>query len=87
MNILLENLPYYANAFILVLIRVTSLFILSPIFGRKNMPNIMKIGFGVIVSFIIIPTIDVNSIKQYDHILQYVLVILNDSDAGSSHLF
>lgn len=40
--------------FLLVLIRMSSLFIISPIFGRRNVPNIFKIAFAVMISIILI---------------------------------
>jgi flagellar biosynthetic protein FliR len=43
------NLDY----FILMLLRVSALIISSPIFGRKNVPNMMKIAFCVLVTYVI----------------------------------
>lgn len=74
----MENIWQYADVFILILVRATSLFIISPVFGRKNMPAMLKIGFGVIIAFIILPTIDITSIQKYDSVLQYSLVVVNE---------
>lgn len=41
--------------FILILVRVTGLFVVSPIFGRNNLPTIMKVGLSVIVALILLP--------------------------------
>lgn len=41
--------------FILILVRVTGLFVISPIFGRNNLPTIMKVGLSVTVAFILLP--------------------------------
>ncbi|MFW5648400.1 MAG: flagellar biosynthetic protein FliR [Candidatus Alkaliphilus sp. MAG34] len=41
--------------FILILVRVTGLFVISPIFGRNNLPTIMKIGISVIIALILLP--------------------------------
>lgn len=41
--------------FILILVRVTGLFVISPIFGRNNLPSIMKIGISVIITLILLP--------------------------------
>lgn len=82
MNTLLQNLPNYVNVFLFVLIRVTSIFIVSPIFGRRNMPTMLKLGFGVLISFIIFPTIDLNAVKKYDSVFEIVSVILNEFMVG-----
>ena len=39
------------DAILLVLVRMTGLFILSPVFGRQNMPVILKIGFAFFFDF------------------------------------
>lgn len=41
--------------FILILVRVTGLFVISPIFGRNNLPAIMKIGISMIIALILLP--------------------------------
>lgn len=44
---LIANIDY----FILVFIRVSSLLMASPIFGRKTLPNIVKIAFCLVVAY------------------------------------
>ncbi len=41
--------------FILILVRVTGLFVISPIFGRSNTPTILKIGISVMLALILLP--------------------------------
>ena len=41
--------------FVLILVRITGLFVISPIFGRNNLPAIMKIGISVIIALILLP--------------------------------
>ena len=40
------------NIFLLVLVRITGMFFLSPVFGRRNIPNYFKVGFCFIFSVI-----------------------------------
>lgn len=39
--------------FLLVLVRVSGIFIVSPFFGSQNIPNVVKIGFSFILSIIV----------------------------------
>lgn len=39
---------------LLILTRVSAMFVLSPILGRQNIPAMLKIGFSLLVSFILI---------------------------------
>ena len=46
--------------FLLVLTRVSGIFIISPFFSSQNIPNILKIGFSFILSILISVTLDIN---------------------------
>ncbi len=46
--------------FLLVLTRVSGIFIISPFFSAQNIPNILKIGFSFILSILISLTLDIN---------------------------
>ena len=41
--------------FILILVRITGLFVISPVFGRDSLPLAMKVGLSVIISLILLP--------------------------------
>lgn len=51
LNVIVSNF----QLFILLFIRATGLFVASPIFGKNNLPPVMKIGFSVLVAFILLP--------------------------------
>ena len=44
------------DMFLLVLVRMTGLFVVAPIFGRRNIPAYMKIGFSFFISLILVNT-------------------------------
>lgn len=58
MDNLLEMLLSEYQILILVLVRVSGLFIISPIFSRTNLPNTYKVGFSLLVSLILMNTIE-----------------------------
>jgi len=86
MEITLDNIWQFIDVFALILVRVTCVLILSPIFGRRNMPAMLKIGFGFMISVIILPmilpTMDINSIQRYNNILEFALLVLNEFLTG-----
>lgn len=63
------------NIFLLVLVRVSGMFYLSPIFGRRNIPNYFKAGFCFLFSIIIAYTIPVPDISAYNTLLSYIVLI------------
>lgn len=45
--------------FLMILVRMTGLFLITPIFSRDNIPNILKIGFSFFCSIILVNIIEI----------------------------
>lgn len=63
MDELLTNFP----AFLLVLVRVTSFFVMMPLFSYRTIPNVYKIGLSFFLSWLIFyaiqpPSLEINSV-------------------------
>lgn len=54
----------FVAAFILILCRMTSFFSAVPVFFPKGMPNLAKIGFSVVITYILMPMIDISNISE-----------------------
>lgn len=54
-------IPELAAQFALVLIRITTFFVVSPIFSRRNIPSLTTIGFSTLLSLILLPTLDLSA--------------------------
>ncbi|SCG83435.1 Flagellar biosynthetic protein fliR [Proteiniborus sp. DW1] len=60
-NLMIEIINKY-QIFLMILVRMTGLFFITPIFSRDNIPNILKIGFSFFCSTILINIIEVDII-------------------------
>lgn len=60
MGYVLQLLFNKYEIFLLVLVRVSGIFIISPFFSSQNIPNTIKIGFSFILSILISLTLDIN---------------------------
>ncbi|WP_041701674.1 flagellar biosynthetic protein FliR [Gottschalkia acidurici] len=69
MENLLDILLNQYQTLILLIVRVTGLFIISPIFSRINIPETYKIGFSVLLSFILLNTVEGPSTPLTDLLL------------------
>ena len=49
--------------FLLVLMRMTGMIVLNPIFGRKNLPAQAKVGLALFISIIVINVIPYRELK------------------------
>lgn len=45
------------QAFLFVLVRVSAILLSAPIFGSKNVPRRLKIGFSIVVSLVLLPMV------------------------------
>lgn len=59
--------------FLMILVRMTGLFLVTPIFSRNNIPNIMKIGFSFLCSIILVNVLDIEVLE----LAPYELIILS----------
>lgn len=70
------------DAFILVLVRMTGLFVISPIFGRRNIPAYFKIGFAFFLALILVNTTDVSIPEYGESIYGYALIVTKEFLVG-----
>lgn len=70
------------DAFLLIFIRMTGLFVVAPIFGRRNIPAYLKIGFSFFTAIIMVNTITLPASDTYSNILQLGLIISKEFIVG-----
>jgi len=63
------------NIFLLVLVRITGMFFLSPIFGRRNVPAYYKAGFCFIIALLMATAIPVPDLARSQPLTSYVVLI------------
>lgn len=70
------------DVFLLVFVRMTGLFVVAPIFSRRNLPSALKIGLAFILSVLLMNVIEVPNLENYTNIYQYVLLIAKEFLVG-----
>ncbi|SHG92968.1 flagellar biosynthetic protein FliR [Tepidibacter thalassicus] len=81
MNDVLNQILIYLNLYMLILSRCIGLFVASPVFGRKNLPNIFKLGFSMILAYIILPYVSTPNLK-YMPFLQILFLSIKELIIG-----
>ena len=84
MQQLLEILYRGMDAFLLVFVRMTGLFVISPIFGRRNVPAYLKIGFSFFLALILVNVIALPELDYYNNIYQFALLIFKEFVVGTA---
>jgi len=72
------------EVFLLVFVRMTGLFVIAPIFGRRNIPTYLKIGFSFFIALILINTTAITGYDSNLSTIAYVLAVIKEFIVGIS---
>lgn len=72
-----QNLEY----FLLIVVRITSFVFIAPFFGHVNTPLRFKLGFGILLSFILYNVMPGNTL-EYSTTIDYSILIIKESIVG-----
>ena len=70
------------DAILLVLVRMSGLFILSPVFGRQNMPALFKVGFAFFLTLIYVSATDNLGVDYQESMVLYVVYVMKELAVG-----
>lgn len=70
------------DAFLLIFVRMTGLFVVAPIFGRRNIPTYFKIGFSFFMALIVVNTITLQAPAYNESIFAYAALIAKEFIVG-----
>jgi len=76
MELMLKGFP----VFLLIFCRITSFFVVAPIFSARNVPTAFKIGFGFLLSLLVFLTYGIKQTIVPD--AGYILAIIREILAG-----
>ena len=69
------------EVFLLIFVRVTSFIFIAPFFGGRQTPNLVKIGFGLLLSIMLYGAVPFES-PSYNTIIGYTVIVLKEVLAG-----
>ena len=78
MTVPLDFLLDLWDVFLLIFIRMTGLFVVSPIFGRQNIPVYYKIGFSLMAAIIVAYSIPAPEFAPFGSLLAFIFLIIKE---------
>ncbi len=78
MEQVIQDVSANLDNFILMFLRTSALIISSPIFGRKNVPNIVKVCFCTLLTYVIFASVATPVVIRYSNILEYSLLCIKE---------
>lgn len=68
--------------FLVVFVRISGIFIVTPIFGSRNVPVYVKAGLALAISMILFPLIFQSNVHLPDHIFPYAIMLAGELMVG-----
>jgi len=78
MEKILNDVSLNLDYFILIFIRVSALIISSPIFGRRNLPNLLKVSFCILLTYVMFSAYPVSPAIHYSGVLGFALLCIKE---------
>ena len=75
MTIPLDFLLELWDVFLLIFVRMTGLFVVSPIFGRQNIPVYFKVGFSFLTAILVTYSIPAPDLAAYNSLAAFIFLI------------
>ena len=78
MQTVLDNVSLRLDFFIIMFIRISALIISSPIFGRKVLPNLLKIGLCLTTTYVLFAA-NINAAQpEYDGVIEFGVLCIKE---------
>ena len=68
--------------FLLAFVRITGIFMMTPVFGSRNIPGRVKAALALIITYILFPLIFNNEAVIPDHFLPYMFMVVGELLVG-----
>jgi len=78
MEKIFNEISVNSDFFVLMFIRITALIFSSPIFGRKNIPNILKICLCILLAYIVFSASPKTFEIQYRNVLEFAIICIKE---------
>ena len=78
MKAILDSVSLRLDLFLLMFVRVSALIVSSPIFGRRNLPNLLKVCFCLVVTYVLFSVNLDAAAPQYSGLLDFGLLVVKE---------
>ena len=68
--------------FLLIFVRITGIFIMTPMFGSKNIPVRVKASLALIITYILFPIVFTNTVIIPEAFLPYLFMVIGELIVG-----
>ncbi|MCK9479806.1 MAG: flagellar type III secretion system protein FliR [Firmicutes bacterium] len=77
-----DDLFVWTAYLFLMFLRISAIFTISPVFGRRNMPNIAKLGLSLLIAYISISAFPPAQSNSFENVVQYAMLCFGELSIG-----
>ena len=77
-DIALHQIEVYS----IIFFRIAGIVIMMPFFGSDNVPRLVKIGLSLVITAVLVPTIDISTVALPDNLVSYVVLVAKELLVG-----
>lgn len=78
METVLNNISIKLDLFLLMFIRVSALIVSSPIFGRKTLPNILKVCLCLVLTYVMFAANMSAPVPRYANFIEFAMMCIKE---------
>ncbi len=82
MDVIVEYLIFNVEIFFLSIVRISGMLVLAPVFSRREIPVPVRVWFGVLIAFVMLPGNILNHITEIEGFLSLALYAINEFFIG-----
>ena len=77
-DIALRQIEIYS----IIFLRVSGIIFMMPFFGSENVPRILRIGLSLVITIVLVPALNIDSVVLPENLVSYVVVLFKELLVG-----
>ena len=77
-DIALRQIEIYS----IIFLRVSGIIFTMPFFGSENVPRVLRIGLSLVITIVLVPALNIDSVVLPENIVSYVVVLFKELLVG-----
>ena len=78
----INSIALKIDIFVMIITRITGIIVIAPVFGSRNIPMQVKIGFSAIVAMILFSAKQMPVYQFPDNLIPFILILINEFIIG-----
>ena len=66
----------------IIFIRVSGIILMIPFFGSENVPRLVRIGLSLVITLVLVPTLEISGVVLPDNLVGYVVMLAKELLVG-----